>query len=219
MTSDPVSRLGWPHIPATYDAVAQDYAAAFSDELAGKPFDRDLLDRLAEHVAGRGWVCDLGCGPAQIGAYLAERGCDVIGVDVSLAMLRAARERHPGLRVQAGDMRALPLAAGCCVAVACFYSLIHVPRDEVPATLIEIARVLRPGGTLLLAVHGGAGQVHVDDWFGHPVSVDATLFGADELLGLLHTSGFPACRAAERPPYPTEHQTPRLYLHATRGPL
>ena len=34
----------WPDMAATYDAVAEDYAAAFAGELAGKPFDRNLLD-------------------------------------------------------------------------------------------------------------------------------------------------------------------------------
>lgn len=211
-----VNSRGWSHIPATYDVVAGEYAATFSDELDGKPFDRDLLDRLSRDVAGDGLVCDLGCGPGQIGAYLAERGRDVIGVDISPGMLRTARERHPNLRFQLGDMRALPLANASCVAVACFYSLIHIPRAEVPTALTEIGRVLRPNGRLLLAVHGGEGEARVDGWFGHPVTVDLTLFSSDELIGPLNDAGFTDCRATQREPYPSEHQTTRLYIQATR---
>jgi SAM-dependent methyltransferase len=154
-----VSSRGWSHIPATYDVVAADYAAAFSDELDDQPFDRELLDGLARDVAGRGLVCDLGCGPGQIGGYLAQRGCDVVGIDISPGMLRSARDRHGDVQFQLGDMRALPLAEASCVAIACFYALIHIPRDEVPVALAEIGRVLRPDGALVLAVHGGAGEL------------------------------------------------------------
>jgi SAM-dependent methyltransferase len=212
-----VTSPDWSHLPAAYDVVADEYAATFSDELDGKPFDRDLLDALARDVAGTGVVCDLGCGPAQVAAYLAERGCEVVGVDVSPGMLRAAAERHPGLRLQLGDLRAIPLADASCVAAAAFYSLIHVPRAEVPGALAEVHRVLRPGGALLLAVHGGVGEVHVDDWFGRQVAFDGTLFAAAELRGLTEDAGFVDCTVTERPPYPAEHPTPRLYLRATRG--
>jgi SAM-dependent methyltransferase len=212
-----VTSPGWSHIPSTYDVVAAEYAEMFSDELDDKPFDRGLLDELAREVAGRGIVCDLGCGPGQIGAYLAQLGCDVVGIDISPGMLHAARQRHADVRLQLGDLRALPLADESCVAIACFYALIHIPRDEVLGALVEINRVLRPGGTLLLAVHGGAGELHTDGWFGHPVSVDATLFDAAELTSLLTAAGFVDCLATERNPYPSEHQTSRLYVRAERA--
>jgi SAM-dependent methyltransferase len=125
MTSSSETTPTWTHIATTYDAVADDYADKFSDELDGKPFDRELLDQLARGVAGRGPVVDLGCGPGQIGAYLAASGCDVIGVDLAPGMIRSAREQHPDLRFELGDLRALPLAddswAGCCATAAgCF---------------------------------------------------------------------------------------------------
>ena len=201
---------------ATYDVVANDYAEAFSDELEAKPFDRDLLDQLASTFAGSGLVCDLGCGPGQVGAYLAERGCQVVGVDNSEGMLRTARDRHPEMSFELADMRELPFTDASIAAIVCFYSLIHIPRVEVPAVLREVARTLRLGGTLLLAVHGGEGEIHADNWFGKDVSVDATLFGSGELLQALTESGFTDCHTSERNPYSQEHQSPRLYLHATR---
>ena len=205
----------WSHLPATYDAVAGDYAAMFSDELDRKPFDRELLAALARDAAGKGLVCDLGCGPGHIGAYLASRGCEVVGVDISPAMLHNARERHPDLRFELGDMRALPLADEACVALACFYALIHVQRAEVPTALGEMRRVLRPGGQLVLAVHVGEGEHHVDNWFERGVSFDATLFNAAELVQLVTDTGFANCHATVRQPYEGEHPTPRLYIHAT----
>lgn len=214
---DEESPLTAEGISSTYDLVADEYADAFSDELDGKPFDRELLDRLASTAANSGLVCDLGCGPAQVGAYLAARGCDVIGIDNSAGMLRAAQDRHPDLRFELGDMRKLPLGDASCAAVACFYSLIHLPRVDVPVGLTEIARILLPGGTLLLAVHGGEGELHADSWFGKEVSVDATLFSSAELVEALQAAGFRDCLVSTREPYRQEHQTPRLYLNATRA--
>lgn len=208
---------GWPHLQATYDAVAGTYADRFDDELEGKPFDRALLDRVAAQLAGSGTVVDVGCGPGHVGAYLADRGCDVLAVDLSPQMLRVVRERHPQLRVQLGDVRALPLADASCAAVVAFYSLIHVLRAEAPAALTEACRVLRPGGLLVLAVHGGSGELHADDWLDSPVAVDVTLFDADEIVALAGQAGFDECRLTAREPYPTEHPTTRLYLEASRG--
>jgi SAM-dependent methyltransferase len=216
MTSSSETTPTWTHIATTYDAVADDYADKFSDELDGKPFDRELLDQLARGVAGRGPVVDLGCGPGQIGAYLAASGCDVIGVDLAPGMIRSAREQHPDLRFELGDLRALPLADDSCAGIACFYSLIHLRRAEIPAAVSEMGRVLRDGGRLLLAVHGVVGEYHVDDWFGKGVGIDLTLFSGAELLQLLEKSGFSDCRLIERAPYPAEHATPRLFFQATR---
>ena len=53
----------------SYDAIAEQYAEQYFEELDGKPFDRDVLDRFAATVKHRGRVCDLGCGPAQIARY------------------------------------------------------------------------------------------------------------------------------------------------------
>ena len=206
----------WSHLSATYDAVADDYVAMFLDELDRKPFDRGLLNDLAaDTVRAGGPVCDLGCGPGHVGAYLASRGCEVVGVDISPGMLAHARERHPTLAFELGDMRALPLADDSFAAIACFYALIHLQRAEVPTALGEMRRVLRPGGRLVLAVHVGEGEHHVDNWFERGVSFEATLFTAAELVQLVTDAGFADCQATARDPYEGEHPTSRLYIRAT----
>src|SRR5947209_5084732 len=98
------------HIRACYDAVAREYADRFAGELAHKPLDRELLARFASEVRGRGQVYDLGCGPGQTTAFLHASGVPVRGLDLSAALLREARQRHPGIEFETGDMLALPLA-------------------------------------------------------------------------------------------------------------
>jgi len=200
-----------PDLPGTYDRVARPYADQFFTELERKPFDRELLDRFAERMRGRGRVCDLGCGPGHVGRYLHERGIDVFGLDLSPAMVALACELNPAMRFELGDLRALSLPTDSLEGIVAFYSLIHLERSEAEGALRELARVLVSGGLLLLAFHGGEGAVHADDWFGHGVSVDATLYRPDEMATYMEAADFAVEAITSRPPYEFEYQTPRVY--------
>jgi SAM-dependent methyltransferase len=203
----------WPDIAKSYDVVAEDYAERFADELAGKPFDRELLDAFAAEVTGP--VRDVGCGPAgHITRYLADRGVQVAGVDLSQRGIEVARARHPDLRFEVADLRALPDADASLGGIVAFYSVIHLPRPELPAAFAEFHRVLRPGGALLIAMHGGAGETGADDWFDRGVSVRVTLVEHPELAGLLEAAGFTIIAQPRRDPYEGEYPSQRLYVRA-----
>ncbi len=205
----------WPDIRHTYDVVAEDYAKSFADELAAKPFDRALLDAFAAAVSGP--VLDVGCGPAgHITRYLADRGMSIGGVDLSPRGVEVARATHPDLHFMVADMRSLPVADGSLAGIVAFYSVIHLPRPELPAALGEFRRVLAPGGTLLIAMHGGTGETGADDWFDRDVSVRATLVELLELDHLLTDAGFTIAQRHQRDPYLSEHPTRRLYVLARR---
>lgn len=197
-----------------YDRVASAYERRFVDELASKPRDRELLDNLA--IAVTDPVVELGCGPGQVGAYLRRRGRRVLGIDVSRAMTALAAQRLDGALV--ADMRSLPVADGAVGAVIAFYAVIHLPREDLSRAFREFARVLRPGGRLLVAVHEGEGDVTVTEFLDHPVSLSATFFALDELVAAADQSGLSVIAAERREPYPSEGQTVRLYLEAERRP-
>ena len=203
---------------ASYDRVADEYAARIADELAHKPFDRALLDRLAADIGDRGPICDLGCGPGQVARYLHDRGATACGIDLSPAMVAEARRRHPAIAFQQGDILDLigvPDAA--FGGVAAFYSLIHIERARIVAALREIGRVLRPDGALLLGFHVGDHVVHLDEWWDRPVSIDFLFFTLDEMLGYLREAGYTRCDVFERAPYEgVEAATQRAYIFARR---
>src|SRR3954471_17461057 len=92
---------------SSYDRVARRYADEFRDELAHKPFDRKMLDWLIERVPSSAPVCDLGCGPGQIAAYLHGRGAPACGIDLSAEMVACARRCHPGIPFGQGNILAL----------------------------------------------------------------------------------------------------------------
>jgi SAM-dependent methyltransferase len=199
-------------IGAGYDAAASAYTEEFAAELDHKPFDRELLTRFAAATAGRGTVADVGCGPGHVAGFLAARGVDACGIDISTAMVTIARQRQPEIPFAAADMLALGVAPATLVGITAFYSLIHLPRHLVPVALVELRRVLRPDGRFLLAVHAGEGVVHRDQWYDRPVNMAATFFTIDELLGYLSAAGFVAETAEARPPYDFEYQSERIYV-------
>lgn len=190
----------------TYDERAEDYALMFSDELDRKPADRELLDRIATRLDGRGRVIEVGCGPGQIARYLHDRGVEISGVDLSPAMVEVATRQNPGIDFEVGDMAHLRAADDSLAGIVAFYSLIHIPPPEVPAVLGEFARALAPAGLVALAAHEGEGEMATDAYF----------FTADELVSLLETAGFAIDLATTRDPYPSEGSTRRIYLIAER---
>jgi SAM-dependent methyltransferase len=203
----------------SYDRVAREYAERIFDELKDKPLDRELLDRFADSVRGRGLVCDLGCGPGHVARYLHDRGVLVVGVDLSPGMLEQARRLNPDIEFRQGNMLALQVDDDAWIGIAAFYSLIHIPRAEVVRALSELKRVLRPGGCLLQAFHVGEDVLHRDEWFGESVSVDFHFFRPEEMEGYLESAGFQVEETIKREPYPNvEHPSQRAYIFARKPP-
>ena len=208
----------WSGIRESYDAVARKYADEIYGELAGKPFDRDVLDRFVDRVRGQGPVCDLGCGPAQIARYLHDRGVNTFGADFSEGMLVEARRLNPDLQFVQTSMLALGLGSESLAGVAAFYSIIHIPREKVVEALADVRRVLRPGGLFLFTFHLGSKDSHHDDFFGQKVSLDVALFTTAEMLHYLKAADFVIEQVQERDPYSpeVEYQSRRGYILASR---
>lgn len=204
-------------VSRSYDAVADQYASRIADELAHKPFDREILDHFAASIRGRGVVGDIGCGPGHVARYLAGNGVKACGADLSFGMLQIARGLHPDSSFLQGDMRHLPLLDRSWSGIVAFYSLIHLAPAEVPAALREFARVLEPGAPLLLAFHIGDEMVHLDEWWEKPVSVDFHFFRSESMCAWLQSAGFRVDAVQERESYPeaVEHQSRRAYITAS----
>lgn len=201
---------GRESVRASYDRVAGEYARRIAGELEHKPFDRALLDEIAERTRGQGRVVDVGCGPGHVTAYLHARGVDVEGVDLSPVMIEEARERFPGVAFRVGDVTALEAEDGAWGAAVAFYSLIHLPRGDLPVALRELRRVLRPDGRLVIAFHVGEEVRHFDELWGAPVDLDFVFFTVGQMRRELEAAGFAIERCTTREPYPdVEAQTTR----------
>jgi SAM-dependent methyltransferase len=106
----------------------------------------DVLRALLPDPAGL--TVDVGCGEGRWTRELRARGHDVVGIDRSEKLLAAAREADPDGRYEVGTFEALPVAEGAAAFVLTVNVLPHVVELE-PA-IAELARVLQPGGVLLI---------------------------------------------------------------------
>lgn len=131
-----------------YDKIAPYFAARFWEtDLAAQ------LDRFCAYLQPGARVVDVGCGPGRDLLELIERGFWAVGVDRSAGMLRQALARGATTLVQA-DARALPFAQGALDGAWACASLFHLPKAELPATLIEIRRALGHGHVCLIVKRG-----------------------------------------------------------------
>jgi len=201
----------------SYDRVAGEYATRIYGELAHKPLDRAWLDKFATQVRPLGLACDMGCGPGQVARYLRDQGLNVIGVDLSPGMVKQAQQLNPDIVFAQGSMLALDFADASWGGIVAFYSIIHIPRQDVIPALREMRRVLCPHGRLLLAFHLGQTLVHTEELFGEKVSIDFVFFQRIEMEGYLQAAGFAIEEAIERDPYPNvEYQGRRAYILARK---
>jgi 2-polyprenyl-6-hydroxyphenyl methylase / 3-demethylubiquinone-9 3-methyltransferase len=91
-------------------------------------------------------LVDLGCGAGLLAPHVATKGYRHIGVDlVASALTQAAEHRVEPIRA---DVARLPLRDGCAAVVSAGELLEHV--TDLPGTVAEACRILRPGGTLVL---------------------------------------------------------------------
>jgi ArsR family transcriptional regulator len=144
-------------------------------------------------------VADLGCGTGTLAAALAPHVARVEAVDQSAAMLRAARRRLAGIgrvELHRARLEALPLADASCDAALLVLVLTYLA--EVEPALAEAARILKPGGRLVLvdlASHG-------DEAFARRLGQARLGFAPDELTRALAAAGLGAAAVSALLPEP-----------------
>lgn len=204
---------------AAYDTVAVDYAKLLDDNLANSPMDRAMLGIFAEYVlADGGQVADIGCGPGRITIHLDSLGVPVFGIDLSPGMVAEARHRYPHLRFEVGAMAELDLPETSLGGILAWYSIIHTPPELLPAVFAEFARVLVPGGHLLLAFQVGDERKRVEQAYGHSVSCDAYRLPPKRVTELLSQAGFTVTAQLIREPMHELEHTPQAHLVARKRP-
>lgn len=165
-------------MPGTsFDRVAEIYDETRGGERRG---DR-LADELAPWIVGP-IVAELGVGTGVIAAGLRRHGVDVVGFDLSEAMMRAAVDRL-GARVAMADVDCLPVADNV-IDTAVFIWVLQLVPDPL-ATLAEAARIVRPGGRVIAILSNG--EYSPDDEiapiFDGLAALRSDRLGPDELVG------------------------------------
>jgi len=153
-------------------------------------------------------VADLGCGTGNVAAAIAPNVRQVIGVDASAAMLKAAKKRCEELDnvdLRRGDLSAIPIEDGTCDAALLLLVLTYVPDPE--TVLRELSRILKKGGKAVIVDL----LPHDRDDFRRQLDQQHMGFAAERLAGTLNACGFAESRTIELPPEP-EAKGPALFL-------
>jgi SAM-dependent methyltransferase len=153
------------------------WAASYEDTVEDA-MDLALLERLDVDWASVGDVADLGCGTGRTGAWLSEHGVGAIdGVDLSPAMLEAARARGAHRSLREGEVADTGLDSGAYgLVVSC---LVDEHLADLGPLYEEAARLAAPGGRFVIVglhphfIIASGMPTHFDDAdSGEPVAIE-----------------------------------------------
>lgn len=170
-------------VQAAYSNRAAEYVQALGSTASAHPSDVQLITSWAAHVGGP--IVDAGCGPGHWSACLTEEGHRVRGIDQVPEFIDHARGAYPGVPFDLGNIDRLPFENGSVGGILAWYSLIHHEPSTIRATLEEFARVVQPGGSLLVGFFIGP----VVEPFDHKV-VTAYRWPPEALANELDIAGF-----------------------------
>jgi SAM-dependent methyltransferase len=145
--------------------------------------DRQLIDSWCDLVSGP--ALDAGCGPGHWTDHLSRRGLEIHGVDLVPAFIEHARVAYPGVRFEIGSIDRIEAPDESLGGVLSWYSTIHHHPSRIAVPIAEFARVLRPGGVLVLGFFDGRELEEFD----HAVT-PAYRWPARELESILEAHGF-----------------------------
>lgn len=179
---------------AAYAHRAAEYVDALGSVGAMHHADRHLIEAWGAAASGR--LIDAGCGPGHWTQHLAERGAEIRGIDLVPEFIDHARAAHPGVRFDVESIEAIDEPDAAIGGILAWFSTIHHEPEAIAVPLTEFARVLRPGGSLLL----GCFDADETEAFDHAV-VRAYRWNTRDLQRVLESAGFDVVavhRRAER---------------------
>jgi len=165
-----------------WDTIAPTYAARRDPDGP----DAALLDDLLGSLPEEPMVLDIG--PCDGARTLANLPSGSIGLDISREALDLAAEQVPGAGLLQGEMGQLPVTEDAVDAITAYHAVFHVDRERHPAVYREFARVLRPGGAVLMTLPGGRFETVRRGWMGGKMFFSAP--GRERTLQQLREAGF-----------------------------
>jgi SAM-dependent methyltransferase len=149
-----------------YDRIGDEYERWSAAEVTDPARER-YLGVLLDNLPGGATVLDLGCGSgALLTRHLAER-FHVTGVELSSRMVELAQRNVPSATFICADMASVTFPPNSFDGACAFYSLTHLPREDLPPLLHQVETWLKPGGLFVASMSNSEDSGNVeDDWVG-----------------------------------------------------
>lgn len=198
-----------------YNRTAREYAEKFLDELDGKSFDRNILDRFSDVLPAGSLVYDFGCGSGQTTKYVHDKKRHkIIGLDFSENAIQLAKQNFSEIEFLVDDMLNSKMASGSADGILAFYAVVHFTYVEIQQVLKEWLRLLKPNAISLFCFHVGEEMIDVVDFLGVPGAKATWHFlNTDRVLEIAGQVGFQVEEAVVRYPYKgREHESKRAYI-------
>lgn len=170
-------------VRTAYGARAAEYVNLLGSIESTHEADRETVLSWAADCDGP--LLDAGCGPGHWTDLLRRSGHDVVGADMVPEFLASAEHRFPKTVFRTATLTDTGAPSSSLAGILAWYSLIHTPPDGVAQVLAEFARVLRPGGRILV----GFFEWPRLEMFPHAV-VTAYRWPVKELASRIEAAGF-----------------------------
>lgn len=136
----------------TYNQIARNYDLRYG-KIKEEDFSYlDLFYDLASRYSNRPKILDAGCGTGRDLSYLERYDAELYGVDLSIGMLKIAKDKLKKTILINADIRNLPFSKNFFDGILCIAVLSHLPKRDKEYAIKEFRRVLKPGGILYISV-------------------------------------------------------------------
>lgn len=189
MVDTPVTRLNAEDL---FDSVGPSYEDAF----ATCTEQQASVDWLVQHLPSKATILDIGCGTGRpVCSTLAAAGHSALGIDISSAMIDAARRNVLNANFEKADIKTFTPSEGTKYdAVTVYFSLIaSVTQQEIKDVFAKVYTWLKPGGVFVFATVPISGESLEIYWMGRPITVSS--LSQEEALEALKAIGFEVLRA------------------------
>lgn len=173
-------------ISDTYEQIAEKYTQAFYNDLT----DARYIDNLLKELPRGSNILDIGSGPGQFSKYIKNKGYEVMGIDISDAMIKIANNRVPQVNFKKMDMRNMEFDADTYDGILAAYSIIHIQSKDLNRVFQEFYRVLKQNGLALIIAQKGDPDKIVAEPLNPDLNIFINLFSEERLKAYAENADF-----------------------------
>ncbi len=171
-----------------YDKTKEDYNKGVEWHFQ-KTFSYDWskqVEKFVKILKGKK-VLDAGCGVGRDTNLFLKNNIDIEGIDYSEEAIKKCRIQYPVLTFYVGDFKKINVADEFYDGIWACASILNVSKKDLPDSLLEFLRILKPGGALFASVKEGSEEKMVSDEYGERLF---SFYSEDELKKFFENAGF-----------------------------